>query len=160
MFRWAVLKSCDQGLLVHGEIFRRVSKTRAATVQVLGEERHPRKGLGAVGAGVLLDVGMSLKMGPQVGAVGEGSVAEGTGKGLLAGVRADVPLQEPRAREGFAAQHTLAGQGVGADVHLQRAQRDVHLLAVLAAEGLLGGGVLVGGAVELLMLAEAGVGGV
>lgn len=48
-----------------------------------------------------------------------------------------------------------------ADVHLQRAQRDVHLVAVLAAKRLLRLVALSGWAVELLVLrqtAERGVG--
>lgn len=49
---------------------------------------------------------------------------------------------------------------MGADVHLQGPQGDIHLLAVLTAEGLLGGGVFVSSTMELLMFAEAGVGGV
>lgn len=97
-------------------------------------------------------------MGAQVGTVGEGAPAVVAREGLLAGVRADVSLQQPGPREGLAAQVALAGQGVRADVHLQRAQGGVHLGAVLAAEGLLGQVAFGGSAMELAVLAEAGVG--
>ena len=50
----------------------------------------------------------------------------------------------------------LTRQSVGADVHLEGAQTSVNLVAVLAGEGLGSKG----GAVELLVLAEAGVCGV
>lgn len=69
-----------------------MSQSGAASVQVLGEQGHPGESLGAVGARVLLDVGMGLKVGPEVGAVGEGSVTQGAGERLLARVRADVAL--------------------------------------------------------------------
>lgn len=66
---------------------------RTATVQVLGEQGHPREGLAAVGAGVLLDVGVGLEVSSQVGTVREGSVAERTGERFLARVSADVSLE-------------------------------------------------------------------
>lgn len=45
-------------------------------------------------------------------------------------------------------------------VHLQGTERYVHLLTVLAAEGLFGGGVLISDTMELLVLAEPRAGGV
>lgn len=128
----------------------------AGGLRVLVEERHPGEGLVAGGAGVLLDVGVRLEVSPEVAAVGEAAVALRALEGLLSRVGSDVALQEPRAREGLSAQVALARQGVGADVHLEGAQARVHLVAVLAAEGLGSQG----RAVELLVFAEAGVGGV
>lgn len=102
---------------------------------------------------------MGLKVRSEVAPVGEGPLAVLAVEGLLAGVRPDVPLEEPRSGEGLSAKVTLAGQRVRADVHLECAQADVDLLAVLAGEGLLC--LAFGrGAVELLVLREAGVGGV
>lgn len=123
---------------------------------MLVEKGHPGEGLVAGGAGVLLDVGVRLEVSPEVAAVGEAAVALRALEGLLSRVGSDVALQEPRAREGLSAQVALARQGVGADVHLEGAQARVHLVAVLAAEGLGSQG----RAVELLVFAEAGVGGV
>lgn len=80
-------------------------------------------------------------------------------EGLLARVRADVTLQQPRPGEGLSAKEALARQRVGADVHFQGAQRDVDLLAMLAAERLLAGRLL-GSAVKLLMLGQSAVSGV
>lgn len=71
-------------------------------------ERHPRKGFEATLAGVLLDLGVRLEVGPQVGSVGEGSMALVALKGLLAGVGPDVALEEPGAAEGFSANFALA----------------------------------------------------
>lgn len=45
-----------------------------------------------------------------------------------------VSLKQPGPGEGFATQLTHAGQCVCTDVHLQRAQADILLVAVLAAE--------------------------
>lgn len=55
-------------------------------------------------------------------------------EGLLAGVGADVALEQPGPAEGLAAYFALAGQRVGAHVHLERAHRLVLLAAVLAAK--------------------------
>lgn len=146
--------------LVYGEVLRGVAQSRTAAVQMLGQQRHPGEGLAAVGARVLLDIGVCLEMSAEVGTVGEGTVTERTREGFLSSVGADVPLQQPRSREGFATENTLAGEGVRPDVHLESTQRHVDLLAVLAAEALLSGGLLVGGAVELLVLRQSGVRGV
>lgn len=81
-------------------------------------------------------------MGAQVRAVREGSAAVGAGEGLLTSVGADVALQQPGPGEGLSAGRANAGQRVASDVHLQRAQAQVLLVAVFAVEGLPGLGVL------------------
>ena len=131
------------------------AESRTAAVLVFGEQRHARERLAALLARVALDVRVRLQVGAQVGPVGEGARAVRTREGLLARVGADVALQQPRPREGLAAEHALAGQRVRADVHLERAQRHVDLVAVLAAERLFG---LVGGAVQFLVLGQAAIG--
>lgn len=130
----------------------------AAAFVVLLQQRRPREGLAARRARVFFGVGMRLEMRPEVRLVGERAVAALALERLLAGVRAEVALQQPRPGEGLAAQVALARLGVRADVHLQRPHRVVRLGAELAAERLLhlaGGG---RGAVELVVLGEAGVG--
>jgi len=133
---------------------------RTSALRVLGQQGHPREGLGATGAGVLLDVRVGLQMGPQIRAIGEGPVAVLAAEGLLARVGANVSLEEPWSGEGLAAQVALAGQRVGANVHLQSSQGNIGLVAILAAEGLLHLVALGGGAVELLVLGQAREGGV
>lgn len=134
-----------------------VVRSRTSSLGVLAEEGHSGEGLTAVGTGILLHLGVGLEVSPQVGAVCEGPVAVLAGEWLLSSVSPDVSLEEPRSGEGLPAELALAGESVRSDVHLECTQRDVHLLAVLAAECLLGGGVLVGRAVELLVLREARV---
>jgi len=58
-------------------------------------------------------------------------------EGLLSRVGAYVTLEEPWSRKRLAADGTLAGQGMRANVHLQGAQGHIGLVAVLAAEDLL-----------------------
>ena len=123
---------------------------------MLVEQRHPGEGLVAGAARVLLHVSVGLEVGPQVAAVREAAVTLRALEGLLSRVGPDVSLQQPGPRERLAAQLTLAGQRVRADVHLEGAQARVHLLAVLARKRLGSQG----GAVELFVLAKAGVGGV
>lgn len=91
----------------------------APSVQVLGQQRHPGEGLAAVGAGVLLHVGMCLQMGSQVGAISEGSVTQRARERLLSCVCSDVSLQQPGSGERLSTQNTLAGQCVRPDVHLE-----------------------------------------
>lgn len=131
----------------------------APAVLVLGQEGHAGKRFPASFARVALHVRVGLEVGPQVGPVREGSGAVRARERLLTRVRPDVALEEPWPGEGLPAEEALAGERVGPDVHLEGAQGDVDLLAVLAAEGLLVGGLL-GSAVELLVLREAAVGGV
>ena len=73
----------------------------------------------------------------QVGPVCECACAVLAPEGLLSRVSADVTLKQPRSRERFSAQRAFTGQRVGADVHLEGAQGDVSLVAVLTAELLL-----------------------
>lgn len=75
-------------------------------------------------------------------------------EGLLAGVSANVTLQEPRPRECLAAQVTLAGQGVCSNVHFQCTQGGVLLLAKLADKCLFRLVALRRGAVELLVFGQ------
>lgn len=105
--------------LVYGEVLGGVAESRTSAVQMLRQQGHPREGLAAVGAGVLLDVGVCLEVGTEVGAVGEGPVTKRTRERFLTGVCTDVSLQQPRPREGFATEDTLAGEGVRPDVHLE-----------------------------------------
>lgn len=123
---------------------------------MLREQRHSAECLVTPVAGILLDVAVGLQVGPQVAPVGEGTVAVRTGEWLLAGMRPDVTLKQPRSGERFAALLALARQRVRPDVHLERAHAEVELLAVLAREGLLRLA-LSGRAVELLMLRQAGI---
>jgi hypothetical protein len=71
----------------------------------------------ALAAPETLDGGMRLHVGPQVGAVGEGLVAQVAFVRLLARVRAHVALQEPRPGKGLGADGTDVGQGVSQQVH-------------------------------------------
>lgn len=126
---------------------------------MLRQQRHPAEGLAARVAGVLLDLAVSLQMGPEITSVGERAVAVLTAERLLAGVRTNVTLEQPRPGKRLAAHCTLARQRVRSDVHLERAQTDVHLVAGLAREGLLR--LALGGrAVELPVLGQAGERGV
>ena len=68
----------------------------------------------------------------EVGTVGEGTATVGRLEGSLPRVRAYVSLQQPRSTETLPTGATLAGKGVGADVHLQCAQRHVVFGTVLA----------------------------
>ena len=106
---------------------------------VLQQQRHPRERLGARVALVALDVGVRLRVRAQVGPVGERALAVGTAEWFLAGVRAQVPLQQPRPRERLAAQLAAARQRVRPDVHLERADRRVGLGGRRRARRRLGG---------------------
>ena len=117
---------------------------------MLVEEAHPAEGLLAAGAGVLLVLEVGLEVGPQVGLVRKPPGAVGAGERFLARVCSHVSLQEPGPREGFPALCTLAGQGVGLDVHLQRGLGVVVLLTKLAGKFLLN---LVG-SVQLLVASK------
>lgn len=126
---------------------------------MFGQQRHSAERFAARGARIFLHVAVRLKVGPQVTPVGERAVAMLTAERFLPRVRSYVPLEEPRPGERFPAKMTLAGQRVRSDVHLEGAQAHVHLLAILARERFfrLAFG---GGAMELLMLGQPGVGGV
>lgn len=101
---------------------------------MFGQQRHPAESFAARRARVLLHVRVGLQVRAQIGPVGERAVAVLARERLLAGVRAYVALQQPRAAESFAADFAYARQRVRADVHLQRAQRVVRLVAILAAK--------------------------
>jgi len=105
-------------------------QAEAARVRVLGQQAHAAEGLLAAGAGVLLVLEVGLQVRAQVGLVSEGSGALCAGEGFLAGVGAEVALQQPGPGEGLAALVALAGQRVGADVHLEGAGGVVRLVAV------------------------------
>lgn len=106
----------------------------ATVLLVFHLEGHSREGFEATFAGVFLDLRVGLQMGPQVGPVGEGSMALVALEGLLARVRPDVALKQPRSAEGLAADFALARQCVRSDVHLEGSHGGVLLAAVLAAE--------------------------
>ena len=72
---------------------------------------------------------VSLDVGPEVGAIGERLAAVGAAVGLLARVRAQVALQQPRPRERLAADVALVRQLVRQHVHRQRRHADVGLAA-------------------------------
>ena len=122
---------CLDALIVPG------LQPQATGLGVLVEEAHPAEGLLAAGAGVLLVLEVGLEVGPQVGLVRKPPGAVGAGERFLARVCSHVSLQEPGPREGFPALCTLAGQGVGLDVHLQRGLGVVVLLTKLAGKFLL-----------------------
>lgn len=132
--------------------------SRTSCVAVLGEQRHAAERLAARRTRVLLHVRVGLQVGAQVGPVGESPVAVLARERLLAGVGADVALQQPRPAERLAAYVAYARQRVRADVHLERAERVVRLVAVLAAERLDGAMRHVVGAVILLVLGQTGNG--
>lgn len=60
------------------------------------EQRQTREGLGTAVARVLLELGVGLKVGSEVGAVGECAATLRAGEGAFTGVRAQVSLQQPR----------------------------------------------------------------
>lgn len=60
---------------------------------MLTEKRHSGECLSTTSARILFDIGMSLEMSSQVGAVGEGSAAVVARERFLTRVRADVSLQ-------------------------------------------------------------------
>lgn len=71
-------------------------------------------------------------------------------------VRPDVSLEQPRSGESFAAYLTNTRQRVSPDVHFERSEAHVLLLAVFTTEGFPRLGV----AVQLLVLEQSGVRGV
>lgn len=126
---------------------------------MFGQQRHSAKRFAARGAGIFLHVAVRLKVRPQVTPVGERAVAMLTAERFLPRVRSDVPLEKPRPGERFPAEMALAGQRVRSNVHLQRAQAHVHLLAVFARERFFRLA-FSGRAMKLLVLGQPGVGGV
>lgn len=88
-------------------------------------------------AGVVLEGRMCLHVGTQVGAIGKGFAAVGTGKWLLSSVGPHVALQEPGPTEGFVAHRALVLKVMGQHVHGQRWHGHIHLVAGGALPGLL-----------------------
>lgn len=88
-------------------------------------------------AGVVLEGGVRLHVGAQVGAVGEGFATVGAGERFLSGVRPHVALQEPGPTEGFAAHRAFMLQVVGQHVHGQCRHGHVHFVAGGTLPGLL-----------------------
>ena len=127
------------------------SGVEAAVDGMFVEQGHARERLGTLDTFVLFDIAVGLHVCPQVGTIGEGARTNVTLEGFLARVGAHVALQQPRPTETLAAYLALARQRMGADVHLEGAQRRVRLLAVLAGELLLN----LCGTVELFVLGEA-----
>jgi len=133
------------GPLCHGsEVFSSSvswpdSAASGAVLLVFQQQRHPRERLGTRLALVALDVGVGLRVGAEVGPVGERSMAVGTSEGFLSRVSPQVPLQQPRPRERLAAQLAAARQRVCPDVHLQRTDRRVCLGRLVASGRRLGG---------------------
>lgn len=125
---------------------------------MLRQQRQPRERLRARRTLEALHVLVRLLVRAQIRPVGERARAQLAHERLLAGVRADVALQQPRARERLVTVRTLARQRVRTDVHLERTERLVRLVALLAHERLLRLVALGRRAVELLVLGQARVG--
>lgn len=102
---------------------------------MLLQQRHAAERARADPALVLLDLGVGLEMGSQVGAVGEGAVTVRAGERPLTCVRADVSSQEPGSGEGLPAGGADAGQRVGANMHFESAQARVLFGTVFTEEG-------------------------
>lgn len=95
-------------------------KPGATAVRVLVQEAHPAEGLLASRTRVLLGLEVGLEVSSQVGLVGETPGTVVAGKWLLSGMDPEVALEQPGPGEALAADVTLARQGVGPDVHLER----------------------------------------
>ena len=125
---------------------------------MLGEVGLEREPLATVGAGKRLEAGVRLAVGAQVALVGKALAAHLAPERLLACVGAQVSLQQPRPREGLAAEAAAAGCAtavgvVGAPVHVERRDGGVRLVAVGA-----GMGACLGAAGALVALEARGVG--
>lgn len=79
---------------------------------VFVQQGHTAEGPGAGATLVLLDLGVGLQMGAQVGAVSKSSVTVLTSKGTLTCMCANVSPEQPRSGEGFSTCGTHTGQGV------------------------------------------------
>lgn len=126
----------------------------ATTLSVLSQQRHPRKRLAARRARILLNIRMRLQVRSQIRPIRKRPIAISARERLLPRMRPDVSLKQPRSRERLPAHGALARQSVRPNVHLQRPQGHVHLLAILAAE--LFGGTAASGAMELPVLGQSG----
>lgn len=83
--------------------------TAAATLGMLGQQRHSAEGLAAGRARVLFHIRMCLQVSPQIRSVGERALAVLAVERLFTGVCSDVALQQPWAGEGLSANVALAG---------------------------------------------------
>jgi len=75
---------------------------------------------------------VGLHVSSQVGPVCKGLSTMGATVGLVPCVAPHVPLQQPRPREGFAADVALVVEVVGEHVHAEGRHAHVHLVADLA----------------------------
>ena len=106
---------------------RRAVVADARRLVVLVEVGLERKRLSAALARVQLERRVRLHVRAQVGPVGERLAAVRAAEGFLAGVGAQVPLQQPRPREGLVADRAAVLEVVSEHVHRQRRHRHVHL---------------------------------
>lgn len=102
---------------------------------VLLQQRHTAECTRADAALVLLDLGVGLEVGPQVGAVGKGPVTMRAGERPLTCVCANVSSQEPWSGEGLSTGGADTGERVGANMHFESAQTRVLLGTVFTEEG-------------------------
>jgi len=93
---------------------------------MLSKQRHPAECLATPVAGVLFDIAMGLQVSPEVAPIGKCAIAVLTSEWLLAGMRPDVTLKQPRPGECLATCMALAGQRVRSNVHFQCAQTDIY----------------------------------
>ena len=106
---------------------RRAVVADARRLVVLVEVGLERKRLSAALARVQLERRVRLHVRAQVGPVGERLATVRAAEGFLAGVGAQVPLQQPRPREGLVADRAAVLEVVSEHVHRQRRHRHVHL---------------------------------
>ena len=106
---------------------RRAVVADARRLVVLVEVGLERKRLSAALACVQLERRVRLHVRAQVGPVGERLAAVRAAEGFLAGVGTQVPLQQPRPREGLVADRAAVLEVVSEHVHRQRRHRHVHL---------------------------------
>ena len=99
---------------------------------------------------------VGLHVCPQVGPVGKGLAAHGARVRFVAGVGAQVALEQPGPREGLPAHVALVVEVVCEDVHGEGRHGDIHLATDVALLGI--GGVKA--PVGLLVPREVGAGGV
>lgn len=123
---------------------------------MFGEKRHSGESLGTGATTVFLYLSVGLQVRAQVRAVCECARTMGTREWFLSSVCSHMSLKEPRARESLPTYRTLAWQRVSTNVHLERAQGRVTLVAKLAPEVLFN----LRSAVELLVFGQSTEGGI
>lgn len=87
---------------------------------MLVQVRFECKAFAAAPARVVLEGRVRLRVGSQVGTVGEGLAAVSTGERFLASVRPHVAPQQPGSAEGLTTQQALVLQVVSQHVHGER----------------------------------------